>query len=201
MFTGLIEEQGRILERTPSGDGERVQVEARLVLSDASHGDSIAVSGVCLTVVDQDETSFTADVMAETLRHSAAGNWEIGKSVNLERAAAVGDRLGGHIVQGHVDGVARIMSITPGEKWSVVRFSLAEDLAPLVARKGSIALDGVSLTVSAVGKDWAEVSLIPETLSVTTLGVLSVGDEINVETDIVARHVQRLMEMGKEVSS
>jgi len=201
MFTGLIEEQGRILERTPSGDGERVRVEARLVLSDASHGDSIAVSGVCLTVVDQDETSFTADVMAETLRHSAAGNWEIGKSVNLERAAAVGDRLGGHIVQGHVDGVARIMSITPGEKWSVVRFSLSEDLAPLVARKGSIALDGVSLTVSAVGKDWAEVSLIPETLSVTTLGVLSVGDEINVETDIVARHVQRLMEMGKEVSS
>ena len=201
MFTGLIEEQGRILERTPSGDGERVRVEARLVLSDASHGDSIAVSGVCLTVVDQDETSFTADVMAETLRHSAAGNWEIGKSVNLERAAAVGDRLGGHIVQGHVDGVARIMSITPGEKWSVVRFSLSEDLAPLVARKGSIALDGVSLTVSAVGKDWAEVSLIPETLSVTTLGVLSEGDEINVETDIVARHVQRLMEMGKEVSS
>jgi len=201
MFTGLIEEQGRILERTPAGDGERVRVEARLVLTDASHGDSIAVSGVCLTLVDQDETSFTADVMAETLRHSAAGNWEIGKPVNLERAAAVGDRLGGHIVQGHVDGVARIMSITPGEKWSVVRFSLAEDLAPLVARKGSIALDGVSLTVSAVGKDWAEVSLIPETLSVTTLGVLSEGDEINVETDIVARHVQRLMEMGKEVSS
>ena len=201
MFTGLIEEQGRILERTPAGDGERVRVEARLVLTDASHGDSIAVSGVCLTLVDQDETSFTADVMAETLRHSAAGNWEIGKSVNLERAAAVGDRLGGHIVQGHVDGVARIMSITPGEKWSVVRFSLSEDLAPLVARKGSIALDGVSLTVSAVGKDWAEVSLIPETLSVTTLGVLSEGDEINVETDIVARHVQRLMEMGKEVSS
>ena len=201
MFTGLIEEQGRILERIPAGDGERVRIEGRLVLSDASHGDSIAVSGVCLTVVDQDETSFTADVMAETLRHSAAGNWEIGKSVNLERAAAVGDRLGGHIVQGHVDGVARIMSITPGEKWSVVRFSLSEDLAPLVARKGSIALDGVSLTVSAVGKDWAEVSLIPETLSVTTLGVLSEGDEINVETDIVARHVQRLMEMGKEVSS
>ena len=201
MFTGLIEEQGRILERTPSGDGERVRVESRLVLSDASHGDSIAVSGVCLTVVEQDESSFTADVMAETLRHSAAGNWEIGKPVNLERAAAVGDRLGEHIVQGHVDGVARIMSITPGEKWSVVRFSLSQDLAPLVARKGSIALDGVSLTVSAVGKDWAEVSLIPETLSVTTLGILSEGDEINVETDIVARHVQRLMEMGKEVSS
>ena len=201
MFTGLIEEQGRILERTPSGDGERVKVHANLVLSDASHGDSISVSGVCLTMVDQDETSFTADVMAETLRHSAAGNWEVGKPVNLERAAAVGDRLGGHVVQGHVDGVARILSITPGEKWSVVRFSLPDDLAPLVARKGSIALDGVSLTVSAVGNDWAEVSLIPETLAVTTLGVLSEGDEINVETDIVARHVQRLMEMGKEVSA
>jgi riboflavin synthase len=201
MFTGLIEEQGRIVERTPSGDGERVRVEAHVVLSDASHGDSIAVSGVCLTVVDQDETSFTADVMAETLRHSAAGNWGLGKPVNLERAAAVGDRLGGHIVQGHVDGVARVISITPGQKWSVVRFSLSADLAPLVARKGSIALDGVSLTVSAVGDDWAEVSLIPETLSVTTFGVLNEGDEINVETDIVARHVQRLMEMGKEVSS
>ena len=201
MFTGLIEEQGRILERTPSGDGERVRVEAELVLSDASHGDSIAVSGVCLTVVDQDSSSFTADVMAETLRHSAAGGWKIGQRVNLERAAAVGDRLGGHIVQGHVDGTSDVLSITPGEKWSVVRFSLSPDLAHLVARKGSIALDGVSLTVSAVGDDWAEVSLIPETLSVTTLGALSVGDLINVETDIVARHVLRLMEMGKEVSS
>jgi riboflavin synthase len=201
MFTGLIEEQGRILKRTPSGDGERVTIEANLVLSDASHGDSVAVSGVCLTVVDQDDTSFTADVMAETLRHSAAGGWAIGQSVNLESAAAVGDRLGGHIVQGHVDATAEVLSITPGEKWSVIRFSLTADIAPLVARKGSITVDGVSLTISDVGDNWAEVSLIPETLSVTTLGQLSVGDQLNVETDLVARHVRRLMEMGKEVSS
>ena len=201
MFTGLIEEQGQIVSREPSGDGERVTVMAKKVLEGSQHGDSISVSGVCLTVVAMDGESFTADVMAETLRHSTAGHWVAGQSVNLERAAAVGDRLGGHIVQGHIDGTAEVLSVTPGEKWSVIRFSLTSDIAPLVAMKGSIALDGVSLTVSAVGGDWCEVSLIPETLEVTTMGALQVGDRVNVETDIVARHVQRLMEMGKEVSA
>jgi len=201
MFTGLIEEQGQIVSREPSGDGERVTVMAKKVLEGSQHGDSISVSGVCLTVVAMDGESFTADVMAETLRHSTAGHWVAGQSVNLERAAAVGDRLGGHIVQGHIDGTAEVLSVTPGETWSVIRFSLTSDIAPLVAMKGSIALDGVSLTVSAVGGDWCEVSLIPETLEVTTMGALQVGDRVNVETDIVARHVQRLMEMGKEVSA
>ena len=201
MFTGLIEEKGRLLSRTPSGDGEVVTVECSKVLEGTKHGDSISVSGVCLTVIEMTESSFSADVMAETLRHSTASGWNIGREVNVERAAAVGDRLGGHIVQGHVDGTAEVLSVTPGDKWSVIRFSLPADVAPLVAHKGSICLDGVSLTVSAVGTDWCEVSLIPETLSVTTLGQLTVGDTVNVETDLVARHVQRLMEMGKEQSS
>ena len=201
MFTGLIEEQGQIVSREPSGDGERLTVAAQKVLEGSEHGDSIAVSGVCLTVIAMDEGSFTADVMAETLRHSTAGQWVVGQSVNLERAAAVGDRLGGHIVQGHIDGTAEVLSVTPGEKWSVIRLSLSPEIAPLVAMKGSIALDGVSLTVSAVGRNWCEVSLIPETLEVTTMGALQVGSRVNVETDIVARHVQRLMEMGKEVSA
>ena len=201
MFTGLIEEKGRLLSRTSSGDGEVVTIECSKVLEGTTHGDSISVSGVCLTVIEMTENSFSADVMAETLRHSTASGWEIGREVNVERAAAVGDRLGGHIVQGHVDGTAEVLSVTPGDKWSVIRFSLPDDVAPLVAHKGSICLDGVSLTVSAVGTDWCEVSLIPETLSVTTLGQLSVGDLVNVETDLVARHVQRLMEMGKEQRS
>ena len=201
MFTGLIEEQGQIVSREPSGDGERVTVMAKKVLEGSQDGDSISVSGVCLTVVAMENGSFTAHVMAETLRHSTAGHWVAGQPVNLERAAAVGDRLGGHIVQGHIDGTAEVLAVTPGEKWSVIRFSLTSDIAPLVAMKGSIALDGVSLTVSAVGSDWCEVSLIPETLELTTMGALQVGDRVNVETDIVARHVQRLMEMGKEVSA
>jgi riboflavin synthase len=164
------------------------------VLQDVSLGDSIAVSGVCLTVTEFDATGFVADVMSETLTHSSAGNWGPGVSVNLERAAKVGDRLGGHVVQGHVDATGEILSITPGDQWSVVRVSLAPDIAPLVAHKGSITIDGISLTVSSVGRDWAEVSLIPETLSATTLGSTQVGAIVNIETDILARHVLRLRE-------
>jgi riboflavin synthase len=134
--------------------------------------------------------------MKETLLHSAASSWAPGKSVNLERAARVGDRLGGHIVQGHVDAIATVLAVKPGDQWRVIRVSLRDDIAPLVAHKGSITLDGVSLTVSAVGKDWAEVSLIPETLSATTLGQASVGDTMNVETDVLARHVLRLREFA-----
>ncbi len=168
-----------------------------LAASDAGHGDSIAVSGVCLTVIDQTADSFTADVMAQTLAMSTIGSLAVGDRVNLERAAQVGDRLGGHIVQGHVDGTGTVLSVTPGEAWSVLRFSLDAGLAPLVVDKGSIAVSGVSLTVSAIGDEpdgshWFEVSLIPETLAATTLGTLEVGDRVNLETDILARHVQRL---------
>jgi riboflavin synthase len=201
MFTGLIEEVGEIVSLTESGDGAVVEIAAHTVLDDVSHGDSIAISGVCLTVVDWTPASFRADVMKETLMHSAAGSWAPGHKVNLERAARVGDRLGGHIVQGHVDATAEVREVKPGDKWRVIRVSLREDIAPLVAHKGSLTLDGVSLTVSAVGKDWAEVSLIPETLAATTLGEAAVGDIINVETDVLARHVLRLREFASEGGS
>ena len=194
MFTGLIEEIGSITSITDSGDGAVVEISAHTVLEDVSHGDSIAISGVCLTVIDSTPSSFRADVMKETLLHSAAGSWKPGTKINLERAARVGDRLGGHIVQGHVDATASVLEVKPGDQWSVIRISLREDIAPLVAHKGSITVDGVSLTVSSVGRDWAEVSLIPETLSATTLGEATVGDVVNVETDVLARHVLRLRE-------
>jgi riboflavin synthase len=194
MFTGLIEEIGTIQAISEKGDGAEVSVAASLVLGDVSLGDSISVSGVCLTVTHFDSEHFVADVMKETLNQSAAAQWAPGVPVNLERAARVGDRLGGHIVQGHVDATARVVDVRPGDQWQVVKVSLSPEIAPLVAHKGSITIDGVSLTVSAVGKDWAEVSLIPETLSATTLGRAAVGDVVNIETDILARQVLRLKE-------
>jgi riboflavin synthase len=195
MFTGIIEELGQVVDWQQTTDAARLTVRAPLAVSDAGHGDSISVSGVCLTVVDKGDDWFTADVMAETIAMSTLAGVTAGSRVNLERAAQVGDRLGGHIVQGHVDGTSTLLSITEGSAWRVLRFSLAADVAPLVARKGSIAVDGVSLTVSAVGADWFEVSLIPETLSMTTLGLKAVGDAVNIETDILARHVARLAEL------
>lgn len=193
MFTGIIEEIGEVAAWERSGDSGRLTVRAPLAASDAKHGDSISVDGVCLTVVDQGDDWFTADVMAVTIAMSTLGEVKVGDRVDVERAVAVGDRLGGHIVQGHIDGTATALAVTPGDAWQVVRFTLDRDLAPLVVRKGSIALNGVSLTVSEAGDDWFEVSLIPETLSATTLGALTPGDRVNVETDLVARHIQRLM--------
>lgn len=192
MFTGIIEELGTVSAWERTGDAARLTVQAPLAASDASHGDSISVSGVCLTVIEQGPDWFTADVMAETIAMSTLGGIQPGDRVNIERATQVGDRLGGHIVQGHIDGTAAVLAETPGSAWRVIRFTLAPDLAPLVARKGSIAVDGVSLTVSDVGDDWFEVSLIPETLAVTTLGTKTVGSAVNIETDILARHVARL---------
>jgi riboflavin synthase len=201
MFTGIIEERGRVLrfERAPDGSA-RLTVRAPASVGDARHGDSIAVSGVCLTVVDQGPDWFTADVMGQTLAVSAIADLAEGGDVNLERAAKVGDRLGGHIVQGHVDGVGTLLAVRDEGTWRVLRFSLPADLAPLVVDKGSIAVAGVSLTVSAVGDAaegaWFEVSLIPETLTATTLGALAPGDRVNLETDILARHVQRMLALG-----
>ncbi len=197
MFTGIIEELGEVVAFEPAGDAARLTVRAPLAVSDASHGDSISVGGVCLTVVDQGPDWFTADVMRETLAMSTLGSIEAGTRVNLERAAEVGDRLGGHIVQGHIDGTATVLGTEEGQAWRVVRFSLDPEHAPLVARKGSIAVDGVSLTVSDVGTDWFEVSLIPETLTATTLGALTTGDDVNIETDILARHIARLAEFNE----
>lgn len=204
MFTGIIEELGEIISWQPTSDAARLTVRAPLAVSDADHGDSISVNGVCLTVVEQGDDWFTADVMAETIRMSTLTNPQPGDPVNLERAAKVGDRLGGHIVQGHIDGTAEVLSLVEGSAWRVVRLSIPSDLAGLIVRKGSIALDGVSLTVSAVGRgteaddtvDWFEVSLIPETLRATTLGRKQPGDLVNVETDILARHVERLLELN-----
>lgn len=197
MFTGIIEERGRVVgwEHTADG-GARLTVEAPIAASDARHGDSIAVSGVCLTVVDLAGSRFTADVMGETLAASAVADLAEGAEVNLERAAKIGDRLGGHIVQGHVDGVGVLLQVRDEGSWRVLRFSLPDDLAPLVVAKGSIAVAGTSLTVSAVGSaetEWFEVGLIPETLTATTLGGLAAGDRVNLETDVLARHVQRLL--------
>jgi riboflavin synthase len=198
MFTGIIEERGRVLgwETTPDG-GARLTVAAPLAASDAAHGDSIAVSGVCLTVVDLAHGRFTADVMGQTLAVSAIADLRPGDDVNLERAAKVGDRLGGHIVQGHVDGTGAVVQVRDEGSWRVLRFRLPDDLAPLVVDKGSIAVAGVSLTVSAVGRDeaghWFEVSLIPETLEATTLGAIPEGGRANLETDVLARHVQRML--------
>jgi riboflavin synthase len=196
MFTGIIEEIGEVLAWEQGSDAGRLTVRGPLVVSDASHGDSISVSGVCLTVIDQGEDWFTADVMAQTLTMSTLDGVQPGRKVNLERAAAVGDRLGGHIVQGHIDGTSELLSITEGDAWRVLRFSLSPELALLVTTKGSIAVDGISLTVSNIGRDWFEVSLIPETLTATTLGDRVVGDRVNVETDILARHVLRLVDLG-----
>jgi riboflavin synthase len=200
MFTGIIEELGEITHVERTQDAARITVRGPLAVTGAHHGDSISVSGVCLTVVDQTADSFTADVMAETLAMSTLEDVAPGRKVNLERAAQLGDRLGGHIVQGHIDGTASVLAITEGSAWRVVRLSLDPELAPLVARKGSIAIDGISLTVSAVGggldDGWFEVSLIPETLAATTLGDRVVGDLVNIETDILARHVERMLSLA-----
>ena len=198
MFTGIIEEKGEVLRWEPTADAARITIRGPIAVSDAKHGDSISVSGVCLTVVEQGDDWFTADVMAESIAMSTLGDIRTGQQVNLERAAKVGDRIGGHIVQGHIDGTSRLQTVSNGSAWRVLRFTLAPDLASLVTRKGSIAIDGVSLTVSAVGDDWFEVSLIPETLEATTLGALEEGDAVNIETDILARQVQRLLGLGAE---
>ncbi|MBC9927959.1 MULTISPECIES: riboflavin synthase [unclassified Leucobacter] len=198
MFTGLIEEVGEIVALTPVGDSLRLTVRGPLVTSDAGHGDSISVSGVCLTVIEQGAGTFAADVMAQSLDMSTLGELVPGSRVNLERAARIDTRLGGHIVQGHVDGTATLIEARPGDAWRVLRFALPAELAPLLVDKGSVTLSGVSLTVSTISEPnaaehWFEVSLIPETLEATTLGGLVPGDRVNVETDILARQVARML--------
>ncbi|MFG3421594.1 riboflavin synthase [Micromonospora sp. NPDC049460] len=194
MFTGIVEELGEVVRITPTaGDSALVAVRGPLVTSDARHGDSIAVNGVCLTVVDAVDGVFTADVMGETLRRSALGGLRAGDPVNLERAAALGSRLGGHLVQGHVDGVGEVLAREPAAQWETVRFRLPAALARYVVEKGSITVDGVSLTVADVGPDWFAVGLIPTTLKLTTLGARGVGDPVNLEVDVLAKYVERLL--------
>jgi len=194
MFTGIGEELGEVVAVEDQVDAARLTIRGPLVASDAGHGSSIAVNGVCLTVVEYDSSTFTADVMAETLRRSALGDLVQGSPVNLERPVTLGSRLGGHLVQGHVDGTARVRSRTPAQHWEVVRLSLPASLARYVVEKGSITVDGVSLTVVEVGPDWFTVSLVPTTLAGTTLGSKQAGDAVNLEVDVIAKYVEKLME-------
>ncbi len=199
MFTGIVEEVGTLVVREDQIDAARLEIRANRVLQDVALGDSIAVDGVCLTVTSVQDGVWSTDVMAETLRRSSLGKAEAGQRVNLERAVTPSTRLGGHIVQGHVDGVGTVLTRTPAEHWEVVRISLPTGLARYVVEKGSITVDGVSLTVSAVSsatdpEPWFEVSLIPTTLRETTLGARTPGDPVNLEVDVIAKHVERLLE-------
>lgn len=196
MFTGIIEEKGRVESITELGDSIRITIHGPLVVSDAHHGDSIAVSGCCLTVMGQTETTFDADVMKESLDRTILGALTVGDEVNLERAMPAGARLGGHVVQGHVDGTGTILDRTPSEHWEVVRIELAPELAKYLVAKGSITVDGISLTVVDVVDTpvpWFSVSLIPTTLEATTLGVKAPGERVNLEVDILAKYVERLI--------
>jgi riboflavin synthase len=205
VFTGIVEQIGEVVALDVHGDGARLRIAAGAVAADVRHGGSIAVDGVCLTVVgsqletgaDGDRPVIDFDVMGETLKRSVIGALHSGDHVNLERAVRADARLDGHIVQGHVDGSGVILSRTPSAEWHTVRFGLPADLARYVAEKGSIAVSGVSLTVSAVGPDWFEVGLIPETLRATTLGAKAPGDSVNLEVDVLAKYVARLMTVGQ----
>jgi riboflavin synthase len=195
MFTGIIEEIGEVLAVRESADVVALTVRGATVTGDARHGDSIAVNGVCLTVIDpagSTDGTFTVELVPETLKRSSLSTVSGGARVNLERALPVNGRLGGHIVQGHVDGISSLVSRSPGERSDELVFSLAPEIARYVAEKGSIAVDGVSLTVSAVTSDTFTVALIPTTLEHTTLGTRRPGDTVNIEVDVLAKYLERL---------
>ena len=194
MFTGIIEELGSVKAIETLPDAIRLTIEGPLVVSDVNRGDSISVSGACLTAVEHDATSFTADVMQETLKLTSLDGIKVGDPVNLERAMTAATRFGGHVVLGHVDGVGQVISREPSDNWEWVRISVPKELMKYVVLKGSITLDGISLTVNELGDDWVGLSLIPETLAVTTLGSKQPGAKVNVEVDVMAKHIERLME-------
>lgn len=198
MFTGLVEEKGVVTALERLDDAVRLSVRGPLVTSDATHGASISVNGCCLTVAGQDTDVFSADVMAESLDKTSLGDLQVGDEVNLERAMQAGARLGGHVVQGHVDGTGRLLERTTSDHWDVLRFSLPADLARYLVPKGSITVQGVSLTVVEVSEPLVDdpsfsVSLIPTTLADTTLGTLAPGDRVNLEVDVLAKYVERLL--------
>ncbi|MFK0222467.1 riboflavin synthase [Streptomyces vinaceus] len=196
MFTGIVEELGEVTAVERLSEASRFRLRGPVVTDGAKHGDSIAVNGVCLTVVETGDGEFTADVMQETLNRSSLGALRAGSRVNLERPMALGGRLGGHLVQGHVDGTGEILSRTPSEHWEVVKVSLPRNLSRYVVEKGSITVDGVSLTVVEAAADWFTISLIPTTLALTTLGLKQSGDPVNLEVDVLAKYVERLLAAG-----
>ncbi|OFP30552.1 riboflavin synthase [Corynebacterium sp. HMSC068G04] len=208
MFTGLVEEVGHVDSVELQGDAVRLGIAATIVLGDAQLGDSIAVNGVCLTVAELGEGTFTADVMKESLNRSSLGELEVGAPVNLERAVLPTTRLGGHIVQGHVDGTGTLLSRTPSEHWEVLRFSLPAELERYVVEKGSIAVQGTSLTVSALSdgqgepdaESYFEVSLIPTTLRDTVFGLMAPGARVNLEVDVVAKYVEKMVHPNASAS-
>jgi riboflavin synthase len=204
LFTGIIEELGEVIALEAHGDSAVLRVRATVVGEDVPTGASIAVNGVCLTVIDVTDDSggqeLDFDVMAETLKRSVVGGLRSGERVNLERAVRVDGRLDGHVVQGHVDGTGVVLSRSPGDRFDAVRFGLPVDLARYVAEKGSVAVDGVSLTVVAVGDDWFEVGLIPQTLRTTTLGRKVPGEPVNLEVDVLAKYTERLLAAGRSRS-
>lgn len=193
MFTGLIEEVGVLRRKVRRENGAHLHIQAKLVLQEAAIGDSIAVSGPCLTVVELGEGHFVADCMPETLARSTLGELRPGDPVNLERALALGDRLGGHMVAGHVDGVGEVLAISPRGISSELQVSMPPALSPFLAAKGSVAIDGISLTVVEVGETDFVVGIIPHTLSVTTLAQITVGQRVNLEADLIARYVSRAL--------
>jgi riboflavin synthase len=194
MFTGIIEELGEVKAIEKQQDAIRLTIGAKKVLSDLGRGDSISCSGTCLTAIEIDDEGFTADVMLETLKRSSLSEVKVGDPINLERAMSATTRFGGHVVQGHVDGVGEVVSREPSENWEWVRIRIPQDLLKYVVHKGSITLDGISLTVNEIDGDVIGVSLIPETLTVTTLGYKQPGAKVNVEADVLAKHIERLME-------
>ena len=193
MFTGIVEETGTVASIIDLNEAKRIRFQASTVMNDVSHGASIAVNGVCLTVVEYGEDWFEVDVMAETLARTSIGSASPGSRVNLERAARVDSRLGGHIVQGHVDGTGRIEVVEPRQEWTIVTVAVPADLTRFMVEKGSITVDGVSLTIVSVTDDRFTVSLIPTTLAETTLGSRHVGDPVNIEVDVLAKYVEKLV--------
>jgi riboflavin synthase len=194
MFTGIIEELGTVASVEVLPDSVRLAIKGDLVRQDLSQGESISVNGVCLTAAEITSDGFIADVMLETLNRSSLSGISQGESVNLERAMSGAGRFGGHVVQGHVDGVAEIISREPSANWEVVKVKIPAELSKYVVHKGSITFDGVSLTVNDISDNTVSLSLIPETLRLTTLGTKQVGDKLNVEADILAKHIEKLIE-------